>query len=148
MESHKVYKVETIGDGYVVASGLPERIGDNHASEIAAMALHMMALSVNYTLPGSDTPLPLRIGINSGNCIIFYPMNFKHHSGNYCTLNTLYLTGKCVAGVIGSKNPRYCLFGDTINTASRMMSTGEGQLIFCFLVTIVSDLDHKDMLLL
>ncbi len=61
-----VYKVETIGDAYVVASGLPERIGDRHASEIAAMALKMMALSVNYTLPGSDIALPLRIGINSG----------------------------------------------------------------------------------
>ena len=66
VESHNVYKVETIGDGYVVASGLPERIGDQHAPEIAAMALHMMALSVNYTLPDSEIALPLRIGINSG----------------------------------------------------------------------------------
>ena len=66
VESYKVYKVETIGDGYVVASGLPERIGDRHSYEIAAMALNMMALSVNYTLPGSDIPLPLRIGVNAG----------------------------------------------------------------------------------
>ena len=61
-----MYKVETIGDGYVVSSGLPKRTGDMHAPEIAAMALHMMALSINYTLPGSEIPLPLRIGINSG----------------------------------------------------------------------------------
>ena len=66
VESYNVYKVETIGDGYVVAAGLPRRIGDKHASEIAAMALNMLALSVNYTLPYSEIPLPLRIGINSG----------------------------------------------------------------------------------
>ena len=61
--------METIGDAYMVVSGLPIRNGHNHAGEIARMALHLVdAVKKDFTVRHkSDYKLKLRVGIHSGN---------------------------------------------------------------------------------
>ncbi|XP_064641678.1 speract receptor-like isoform X2 [Lineus longissimus] len=100
-----VYKVETIGDAYMVVSGLPTRNGINHAGEIASMSLALLSAIKKFKIRHRpDECLKLRIGIHSGSC---------------------------VAGVVGLKMPRFCLFGDCVNTSSRMESNGLPLKIHC-----------------
>jgi adenylate cyclase len=89
-EHYGVEKIRTIGDTYMVASGIPVPRHD-HAHALAGMALDMLA----YAAQGS---LSFRIGINSG---------------------------PAVAGVIGTRKFQYDIWGDTVNTASRMESHSE-----------------------
>ncbi|XP_062408445.1 guanylate cyclase soluble subunit alpha-2 [Sardina pilchardus] len=88
-----VYKIETIGDAYCVAGGL-HRKSDSHARPIALMALKMMELSEEVLTPDGN-PIKLRIGIH---------------------------TGSVLAGVVGVKMPRYCLFGNNVTLASKFES--------------------------
>ena len=63
---YDAYKVETIGDAYMVVSGLPERNGDLHAREMALLSLDVMAAMRDFLLPETDLRFRVRIGLNSG----------------------------------------------------------------------------------
>ncbi|HEY9727031.1 MAG TPA: adenylate/guanylate cyclase domain-containing protein [Chroococcales cyanobacterium] len=94
-ERHGLEKIKTIGDAYMVVAGLPEP-RDDHADAIAQMALDMQQALIQFNQQTGQV-LAIRIGIH---------------------------TGPVVAGVIGLKKFVYDLWGDTVNTASRMESHG------------------------
>lgn len=67
LDRYDVYKVETIGDAYMVVSGLPRRNGHNHVAEIAMMALHLVEQMESLrSETGGENELCVRIGIHTG----------------------------------------------------------------------------------
>jgi class 3 adenylate cyclase len=93
-ERHGLEKIKTIGDAYMVVGGVPTRRAD-HAEAVARMALEMREVAIHHGPAGRG--LRLRIGMD---------------------------TGPVVAGIIGKRKFLYDLWGDTVNTASRMESHG------------------------
>jgi len=93
-------KIKTIGDAYMVVGGLPQPRPD-HTQAVVAFALEMLAVLKRHCA-WDGTPLAVRIGIH---------------------------TGPTVAGVIGRRKFIYDLWGDTVNTASRMESYGLANVI-------------------
>jgi class 3 adenylate cyclase len=94
-EEHGLEKIKTIGDAYMVVGGIPKHRPD-HAEAIADMALDMQIAISKFNSETGES-FSIRIGIS---------------------------TGPVVAGVIGTKKFIYDLWGDTVNTASRMESHG------------------------
>jgi guanylate cyclase soluble subunit beta len=84
-----IYKVETIGDAYMCVCNLETPCAD-HADQLVAFASAMHAAAAEVTVLGA--PLRIRVGIHSG---------------------------PAVGGVVGRRKPAFCLFGTSVNTASR-----------------------------
>jgi guanylate cyclase len=100
VEKYGLEKIKTVGDCYMVAAGVPRPRAD-HAQAIVRLALEMRAFLQNNTFKASR-PVAFRIGLNSG---------------------------PVLAGVIGRKKFIYDLWGDAVNTASRMESHGTSGII-------------------
>jgi len=97
VDKYGVEKIQVVGDGYTVAAGVPTPRPD-HATVLAQLALDMLDCVKNEEFLGGRHPIEIRIGLNSGSLL---------------------------AGVIGRKKYFYALWGDMVNTASRMESQGE-----------------------
>ena len=100
IEKYGIEKIKTIGDSYMAAGGLPNPSDDSVKNTVLA-ALEMqkfMAARKEIRLKANKTAFEMRVGIH---------------------------TGPIVAGIVGVKKFQYDVWGDTVNTASRMESNGD-----------------------
>lgn len=106
-DKHHVFKVETIGDAYMGVTNLDGSEYETHAKQVAEYAQDAVC-AASQVLIDEDDP-----------------------SVGYVQIRVGFHSGPVVSNVIGSLNPRYALFGDTVNTASRMEANSMPGKIHC-----------------
>ncbi|CAJ1970011.1 unnamed protein product [Cylindrotheca closterium] len=104
---HGVFKVETIGDAWVGVTNLEHDENATHVKQIAEFAVEAVAAASNVLIDEDDP------------------------SSGYLHIRVGFHSGPVVSNVIGSLNPRYALFGDTMNTAARMEGLSTSDRIQC-----------------
>lgn len=99
LENYDIFKIDIIGDAYIVASGLPHPNEGKHVVEIARAALNLRERLATFKIPHRpERNLEMRVGIHSG---------------------------PCVGGIVGGvEMPKYCVFGETLSTGKFMESSG------------------------
>lgn len=142
VDKHQVFKVETIGDVYMVSSGCPEEyIREDHVCAVACLALDMQNIIQDFCIErnadttAAETPLAntftrYSTGGSAGDDE-HNTNDTVHANGDVATsvplkLNIGIHTGSLIAGVVGQKYPRFRLMGDTVNTAARMSTSCRG----------------------